>query len=343
MEISILNLSKESSCNKMEKLLEVTDLKAGFRIDGHEYLALRGISFDLSYGETLCIVGESGCGKSVTSLAIMDLLPVNGRVVDGSIKFKGEELLALSKKERRAYRGSKIGMIFQEPMTALNPLLTIGYQLKEALKLHQNLFGQDASLKAIEYLDKVGIPEPETRLKQYSYQLSGGLRQRVMIAMVLCAEPDIIIADEPTTALDVTIQAQVLRLLEKLKEELNIGIILITHDMGVVAEVADRVCVLYAGNKCEEGTAAEIFNNPQHPYTKGLLASVPNIDSDTFENNPIPGVFPTIQEEIPGCRFNTRCTKAMDICFKDIPLPINKIGDNHYYICHLGAEVDESK
>ncbi|WP_461207676.1 ABC transporter ATP-binding protein [Clostridium sp. DL1XJH146] len=328
----------------MGKLLEVTDLKAGFRIDGEQFLALRGISFELSKGETLCIVGESGCGKSVTSLAIMDLLPVNGNVVGGSIKFKGQELLTLSTKERRSFRGNKIGMIFQEPMTALNPLLTIGYQLKEALKLHKCIKGKEASQKAIEYLEKVGIPEAKERLKQYPYQLSGGLRQRVMIAMVLCAEPDIIIADEPTTALDVTIQAQVLKLLEDLKKELNIGIILITHDMGVVAEVADRVCVLYAGEKCEEGTSYEIFNNPKHPYTKGLLASVPNIDSDSFNNNPIPGVFPTIQEEIDGCRFNTRCTKAFDKCFsrKNV-LPIVQCAKDHYFICHLGAETNETK
>lgn len=327
----------------MGKLLEVSDLKVGFRIDGKEYLALRGIDFDLSKGETLCIVGESGCGKSVTSLAIMDLLPVNGRVVDGSIKFKDQELTTLSKKKRRTYRGKKIGMIFQEPMTALNPLLTIGFQLKEALKLHKGLTGNEATEKAVEYLDKVGIPEPRARLKQYSYQLSGGLRQRVMIAMVLCAEPDIIIADEPTTALDVTIQAQVLKLLEELKNELEIGIILITHDMGVVAEVADRVCVLYAGNKCEEGTVEEIFKDPKHPYTKGLLASVPDIDSETFENNPIPGVFPTIQEEIDGCRFNTRCTRTKDACFTGKKIPVVKCSSSHYYICHLGAEDYETK
>ena len=328
----------------MEKLLEVTDLKVGFKINGKEYLALRGIDFTLNKGETLCIVGESGCGKSVTSLAIMDLLPVNGRVVDGKIKFKGEELTTLPQKKRREFRGNKIGMIFQEPMTALNPLLTIGYQLKEALKLHQGLKGKAATEKAMEYLEKVGIPEPRARLKQYSYQLSGGLRQRVMIAMVLCAEPDIIIADEPTTALDVTIQAQVLKLLEELKEELEIGIILITHDMGVVAEVADRVCVLYAGNKCEEGTVEEIFTRPKHPYTKGLLASVPDIDAETFENNPIPGVFPMIQEEIEGCRFNTRCSNAIDACFKNQPLvPVVKCSSTHYYICHLGAEVDEAR
>jgi oligopeptide/dipeptide ABC transporter ATP-binding protein len=328
----------------MGKLLEVTDLKVGFRIDGKEYLALRGIDFNLNKGETLCIVGESGCGKSVTSLAIMDLLPVNGRVVDGKINFRGNELTALSKKKRREFRGDKIGMIFQEPMTALNPLLTIGFQLKEALKIHKGLTGNEATEKAIEYLEKVGIPEPRARLKQHSYQLSGGLRQRVMIAMVLCAEPDIIIADEPTTALDVTIQAQVLKLLEELKKELEIGIILITHDMGVVAEVADRVCVLYAGNKCEEGTVEEIFNNPKHPYTKGLLASVPDIDSETFENNPIPGVFPTIQEEIVGCRFNTRCPNAIDACYSAKSMvPVVKCSNSHYYICHLGAEVDESR
>jgi oligopeptide/dipeptide ABC transporter ATP-binding protein len=274
----------------------------------------------------------------------MDLLPVNGRVVDGKIIFKGEELTTLPQKKRRAFRGNKIGMIFQEPMTALNPLLTIGFQLKEALKLHQGLKGKAATEKAMEYLEKVGIPEPRARLKQYSYQLSGGLRQRVMIAMVLCAEPDIIIADEPTTALDVTIQAQVLKLLEELKEELQIGIILITHDMGVVAEVADRVCVLYAGNKCEEGTVEEIFTKAKHPYTKGLLASVPDIDAETFENNPIPGVFPMIQEEIEGCRFNTRCPHAIDACYSSQPMvPVVKCSSTHYYICHLGAEVDEGR
>lgn len=325
----------------MEKLLEVRNLKTGFTIDAEEFLALRGVSFNLDHGETLCIVGESGCGKSVTALSIMDLLPINGRVVNGSIKFKGKELTTLSKKDRITYRGSKIGMIFQEPMTALNPLLTIGFQLKEALRLHKGLRGKKADNKALQYLEKVGIPEAETRLKQLPYQLSGGLRQRVMIAMVLCAEPNIIIADEPTTALDVTIQGQVLHLIEQLKIELNIGIILITHDMGVVAEVANRVCVLYAGNNCEEGLVKEIFENPQHPYTKGLLASVPNIDSDTFENNPIAGVFPTIQEEIVGCRFNTRCVKAMEVCFTDVEMPVISISDTHNYCCHLGVRLDE--
>ena len=264
----------------MEKVLEVNNLVATFTINKKEYEVLRDISFSINKNETLCVVGESGCGKSVTTLCIMDLLPNNGRVVSGSISLNGTDLTKLSKKERNSYRGKKMGMIFQEPMTALNPLLTIGYQLCENIMLHRGLDKKEAKKLAIEYLEKVGIAQAESRLKQYPFQLSGGLRQRVLIAMVLSAQPDLLIADEPTTALDVTIQKQVLTLLNDLKKEMSAGILFITHDLGVVAEIADRVIVLYSGRKVEEGSVAQIFKNPKHPYTIGLMNAVPNVDLD---------------------------------------------------------------
>jgi len=325
----------------MSKVMEVKDLNATFKINSKEYEVLHNISLSIAKNETVCIVGESGCGKSVTTLCIMDLLPNNGRVVSGSIKLNGEELTTLNTKERAKYRGSKMGMIFQEPMTALNPLLTIGYQLRENLINHQGLNKKEADKAAVEYLKKVGIANPESRLKQYPFQLSGGLRQRILIAMVLSAKPDLIIADEPTTALDVTIQKQVLALLNNLKKEINAGILFITHDLGVVAEIADRVVVLYAGRKVEEGSVKEIFENPLHPYTIGLMKAVPDVDSDEYDIQPIEGTFPNITEKIPGCRFNPRCTKAFAKCFQEAPETI-EISKGHYVACHLHTRKDEN-
>lgn len=321
----------------MGKVLEVKDLVTTFRIGKKEYEVLRGISFDINENETVCMVGESGCGKSVTTLSVMDLLPNNGRVVSGSIKLNGQELTELSAKERNALRGKQMGMIFQEPMTALNPLLTIGRQLTEGLRLHKGLSKEEAWKVAVTYLEKVGIANPETRMKQYPFQLSGGLRQRIMIAMVMAVEPSLLIADEPTTALDVTIQKQVLVLLNKLKKDVSTGILFITHDLGVVAEIADRVIILYSGRKVEEGSIEAIFAKPLHPYTVGLMKAVPNVDEDDFDIQPIPGTFPNITEEIGGCRFHPRCPYATERCRTEVPAEL-EIEPGHTVSCHKVEE-----
>lgn len=322
----------------MENVLDIRGLHATFTIQKKDYEVLHDISFAIKRNETVCVVGESGCGKSVTTLCIMDLLPSNGKIQSGEIFVDGDDLTKLSKKEVRKYRGKKMGMIFQEPMTALNPLLTIGYQMREGIMLHKGLKKKEADALALEYLKKVGIPDPAKRLKQYPFQLSGGLRQRVMIAMVLSIEPDLLIADEPTTALDVTIQKQVLTLLNELKKNMDAGILFITHDLGVVAEIADRVVVLYAGRKVEEGTTEQIFKDPRHPYTKGLMAAVPNVDLDDFKIEPIPGTFPNITEDIPGCRFNPRCPHAEKcaLCRKEAPL-MKEVDKGHLVACHLSG------
>ena len=320
-----------------KKVHEVKDLVTTFRIGKKEYEVLRGVSFDIEENETLCMVGESGCGKSVTTLSIMDLLPNNGRVVSGSIKLNGQELTTLSPKERNALRGKQMGMIFQEPMTALNPLLTIGRQMTEGLRLHLGMSREEAYETAVSYLEKVGIANPGDRMKQYPFQLSGGLRQRVMIAMVMAAQPSLLIADEPTTALDVTIQKQVLVLLNRLKKDVSTGILFITHDLGVVAEIADRVIILYSGRKVEEGSIEAIFSRPLHPYTVGLMKAVPNVDVDDFDIQPIPGTFPNITEEIGGCRFHPRCPYATDRCRTEVPAEM-EIAPGHFVCCHKVEE-----
>ena len=314
-------------------VLEVRNLVTTFRIDKKEYEVIRDISFDIHEKETVCMVGESGCGKSVTTLCIMDLLPGNGRVVSGSIKLNGQELTTLSKKERSALRGKQMGMIFQEPMTALNPLLTIGRQMTEGLMLHQGMTKKQAYDTAVAYLEKVGIANPKDRMRQFPFQLSGGLRQRIMIAMVMAVQPSLLIADEPTTALDVTIQKQVLVLLNKLKKDVSTGVLFITHDLGVVAEIADRVVILYAGCKVEEGAIGEIFKNPLHPYTVGLMKAVPDVDAEEFDIQPIPGVFPNITEDIGGCRFHPRCPYATDRCRSERPEEI-EFSPGHTVSCH---------
>ena len=283
------------------------------------------------------MVGESGCGKSVTTLSVMDLLPLNGRVVSGSIKLNGQELTTMSAKERNSLRGRKMGMIFQEPMTALNPLLTIGHQLTEGLRLHLGMSKEEAYRTAVAYLEKVGIANPEARMKQYPFQLSGGLRQRVMIAMVMAVQPSLLIADEPTTALDVTIQKQVLVLLNRLKKDVSTGVLFITHDLGVVAEIADRVIILYSGRKVEEGDIRAIFSKPLHPYTVGLMNAVPNVDKDDFVIQPIPGTFPNITEEIGGCRFHPRCPYATERCRQEVPAEI-EAEPGHFVSCHKVEE-----
>jgi oligopeptide/dipeptide ABC transporter ATP-binding protein len=326
-----------------ETLLRVENLVTTFNTAEGKLSAVRGVSFSLQKGETLCIVGESGCGKSITSLSIMGLLPSNGEISSGAIYFEGTNLTKLSKEELRRIRGNKISMIFQEPMTALNPVFTIGYQIREPLIIHQKLSKRQAHERGIELLKQVGIPSPEKRMKQYPHELSGGMRQRVMIAMALACRPSLLIADEPTTALDVTIQAQILDLINELKEKLNMGVIMITHDMGVVAEMADRVMVMYAGEKVEEGDVTSIFANPRHPYTKGLLRSVPNVDDKEYELEPIPGTLPNLNEKIDGCRFHPRCPFATEKCRTQSP-PEFKVKEDHYVRCWLEKEVtiDES-
>lgn len=320
-----------------DTVLEVKNLVTTFRINKKEYPVIRDISFKIHENETLCMVGESGCGKSVTTLSVMGLLPENGAVRSGSIKLCGEELLGMSPRQLGQVRGKKMGMIFQEPMTSLNPLLTIGYQLTEGLRQHHGMSKAEAHATAVSYLEKVGIANAEERMKQFPFQLSGGLRQRIMIAMMMSLQPRLLIADEPTTALDVTIQKQVLLLLNRLKQDMKTGILFITHDLGVVAQIADRVIVLYSGSKVEEGATRQIFENPLHPYTNGLIAAVPNVDSDEFEIRPIPGTFPSITEEIGGCRFHPRCPYATERCRQEVPQAL-EYEPGHFVACHKVEE-----
>ena len=321
-----------------EALLSVRNLDAVFQIGKRNYPVLQKLNFQVNKRETVCMVGESGCGKSVTALSLMDLLPNNGKVIGGSICLAGEELTGFSRQERRALRGRQMGMVFQEPMTALNPLLTIGRQLTEGLKLHRGMDHKAAVQFSAQCLDNVGIADPEERMRQYPFQMSGGMRQRVMIAMVLAVEPKLFIADEPTTALDVTTQKQVLVLLNRLKKNMEAGILFITHNLGVVAEIADRVVVLYSGYKVEEGPVSEIFTNPRHPYTRGLLSCVPNVEKPDMVLKPIPGIMPNITEDIPGCRFHPRCTLANESCQKMIPQEAPCGAEGHFVSCFAVEE-----
>ncbi|WP_044748678.1 ABC transporter ATP-binding protein [Bacillus alveayuensis] len=314
----------------MEKVLEVKDLHISFDIHAGEVQAVRGVSFDLYKGETLAIVGESGCGKSVTSKALMRLLPTPpSRIKQGEILFEGKDLTKLSDKEMQEIRGAKISMIFQDPMTSLNPTMTIGNQIMEVLLKHQNMSKAEARNRAIELLQLVGIKNPELRIKQYPHQFSGGMRQRVVIAMALACNPKVLIADEPTTALDVTIQAQILELMKDIQKKMGMSIIFITHDLGVVANVADRVAVMYAGKVVEIGTVDEIFYNPKHPYTWGLLASMPSLDHKDEELYSIPGTPPDLLNPPKGDAFAPRNPYAMKIDYELEP-PMFKVSDTHY-------------
>jgi peptide/nickel transport system ATP-binding protein len=310
---------------KVETILDITDLRTWFFTRDGVVRAVDGVSFHVFPGETLAIVGESGCGKSVTALSILRLIPSPpGRIVSGAIRFAGRDLLGLSEAEMRQVRGNDISMIFQEPMTSLNPVLTIGRQIAETLTLHQGLDYKAALAKAVDMLRLVHIPEARRRIAEYPHQLSGGMRQRVMIAMALACNPKLLIADEPTTALDVTIQAQILDLMRELKQKIDAAIVLITHDLGVVAEMAQRVVVMYAGRKAEEAPVGRLFRRPLHPYTKGLLASVPRLGASLdHERAPrlaeIAGTVPSLREPIPGCPFETRCTFATNICRHEMP------------------------
>ena len=297
-------------------LLEVNDLHTSFFTPAGEVKAVNGVSFTLDRGKVLGIVGESGSGKSVTAYSVMQILEKTGKIVSGSIKFDGQELVGAGEKVMKTIRGNKISIIFQDPMTSLNPTYTIGHQLMEAILLHTNRNKKQAWDRAVEMLRLVNVNEPEKRMKQYPYEFSGGMRQRVMIAMALACEPDILIADEPTTALDVTIQAQILELMQSLQKELGMAIIMITHDLGVVAQMCDEVIVMYAGSICEQGTADEIFYNPKHEYTKGLMRSIPTVDSDGSRLHPISGTPIDLLNMPKGCPFAPRCEAAMKICMR---------------------------
>jgi len=302
----------------MPQLLEVTDLQTHFPTRDGIVKAVDGVSFGISEGEMLGLVGESGCGKSITALSIMRLVSEPGKIVGGSVRFRGKELLEASSSEMRDLRGNDIAMIFQDPMTSLNPVFKVGEQIAEALRLHRKLSTKDARDAAIEAMREVSIPSPDRRVNDYPHQLSGGMRQRVMIAMALACDPELLIADEPTTALDVTIQAQILELLNDLRKSRKLAVLLITHDLGVVAETVDRVCVMYTGKVVEGAPVAEIFADPKHPYTKGLLNSVPKLTADRIEKSirlsTIEGVVPSPTDLPPGCHFEPRCEFRKGIC-----------------------------
>jgi len=320
----------------MGKLLEVKDLAVSFQTYFGEVEAVRGVSFHVDKGETVALVGESGCGKSVTANSIMQLLPMPPAFYkNGQILFEGEDIVKKSDKEMQKIRGNKISMIFQDPMTSLNPTMKIGKQIIEGILKHQKLSRHEAKKKAIEMLELVSVPQPEKRINQYPHEFSGGMRQRVMIALAMVSNPELLIADEPTTALDVTVQAQILDLMKQIQDKLGTAIILITHDLGVVADISDRVIVMYAGKIMEEGTTDEIFKNPKHPYTRKLLGSVPRLDMDRNESlHSIEGTPPDLYRPPKGCPFFDRCDQAMVICKEHMP---NKEyhSDSHYSYCWL--------
>jgi len=315
-----------------EKLLSVQNLHTSFFTDSGEVQAVNGVSFDLDAGEILGIVGESGSGKSVTAYSVMRILADTGKIKEGRVLYKGQDLTTWSEKQMREFRGKCCSIIFQDPMTSLNPVFTIGNQLIEAITLHTNRRGKEAHDRAVELLEMVGINEPERRLKQYPFAHSGGMRQRVMIAMALACEPDILIADEPTTALDVTIQAQILELIQNLQKKMGMAVILVTHDLGVIADMCDNIIVMYGGRICERGTAHEIFYNPKHEYTKGLLRSIPNANNMKKKLIPIAGT-PINMLNLPkGCAFCPRCDAAMKVCLEEVPEEIT-INGNHKASC----------
>jgi len=327
----------ELGADPARAVLEIEDLRTHFFTAGGVVRAVDGVSYEVRNGETLGVVGESGCGKSVTALSILRLVAdPPGRIVGGAIRFAGTNLLDLSEGEMEAIRGNDISMIFQEPMTSLNPVLTIGRQIAEALVLHRGMSETDATTRAIEMLREVHIPEADRRVKQYPHELSGGMRQRVMIAMALACGPRLLIADEPTTALDVTIQAQILELMRELRDETRASIILITHDLGVVAEMAHRVVVMYAGRKVEEAPVEELFARPRHPYTLGLLGSMPHLGESIDDSGKrlveIPGLVPSLREEMPGCLFAPRCSSASERCRVDAP-PLEEHTRGHWAAC----------
>ena len=319
-----------------EYLLSVEDLHTSFFTDSGEVQAVNGVTFHLDPGEILGIVGESGSGKSVTAYSIMQILADTGRIVGGRILYKGEDLTGYSRHQMRAFRGKCCSIIFQDPMTSLNPVFTIGNQIMEAIRLHTDKRGPAVKARAIEMLELVGINEPEKRIKQYPYELSGGMRQRVMIAMALACEPDILIADEPTTALDVTIQAQILELIQSLQKKMGMAVILVTHDLGVIADMCDNIVVMYGGRICERGTAEEIFYNPKHEYTKGLLRSIPNASNMKKRLIPIAGAPINMLNMPKGCAFCARCDSAMKVCLSELPEEL-AINADHRAACWINV------
>ena len=318
-------------------LLEVNNLRTSFFTDAGEVKAVDGVSFTLDHGKVLGIVGESGSGKSVTAYSIMQILAPTGKIVGGSVKLDGQELVGADEKVMRSVRGNRISIIFQDPMTSLNPTYTVGHQLMEAILLHTKRNRREAKERALEMLRLVNVNEPEKRLKQYPYELSGGMRQRVMIAMALACEPDILIADEPTTALDVTIQAQILELMQDLQKRLGMAIIMITHDLGVVAQMCDEIVVMYAGSICEQGTADEIFYNPHHEYTKGLLRSIPTAANNGQRLQPITGTPIDLLNMPKGCPFAPRCEAALKICLEQRPERM-VINCDHHATCWMNVK-----
>lgn len=300
-------------------------------------MAVNGVSFNLDEGKILGIVGESGSGKSVTAYSIMQILEKNGSIKKGQVLYKGQDITKYSEKQMRDFRGKCCSIIFQDPMTSLNPVFTIGNQLKEAIELHTERRGKEAMARAIEMLTLVGVNEPEKRVKQYPYELSGGMRQRVMIAMALACEPDILIADEPTTALDVTIQAQILELMQSLQKKLGMAIIMVTHDLGVIADMCDEIIVMYGGRVCERGTAEDIFYRPSHEYTKGLLKSIPSVDKMGERLVPISGTPINLLNMPKGCAFCPRCENAMKICIEEVP-PEMQMPDGHFASCWMNVK-----
>jgi len=338
-----------------DTILAVDGLRTYFDTDEGTVKAVDGVSFELKRGETLAIVGESGSGKTVTALSVLALLPKSAKIIAGSIAFEGRELVGLPAAEMQKIRGAEIAMIFQDPLTAMNPVFTIGNQIVEAIRLHRDVSKEEAREQAIALLDRVGIPEPAQRVDEYPHQLSGGMRQRAMIAMSLSCCQKVLIADEPTTALDVTIQAQILALMEDLQREIGISIILITHDLGVVAEMADRVLVMYGGRKVEYAEVGELFADSMHPYTWGLLRSLPRLDADRHSERllPIPGVPPSLIHLPEGCHFSPRCRFRQEICFHEYP-ELREVAPAHWSACHfaetlleheghaIGVELDEA-
>ena len=322
-------------------LLDVQDLKTYFRTDDGIVHAVDGVSFNVEKGQTLAIVGESGCGKSVTCMTIMGLNSAKNTITEGKAIFKDRDLLTIPAEELRRIRGNEISMIFQDPMTSLNPVYTIGAQLREAVQLHENVSKQVANSRSVEMLKAVAIPRAETRMDDYPHQFSGGMRQRVMIAMALVNNPDLLIADEPTTALDVTTQAQILKLMNQLQRDFGSAIILVTHDLGVVAETADEVLVMYAARAAEKGGYEDIFYRPEHPYTWGLLSSLPRLAAEGADLKPIPGTPPSLLQPPSGCRFHLRCSYAFSPCIPEVPelLPVGgESASDHAVACHLEPE-----
>ncbi|MDT3388986.1 MAG: ABC transporter ATP-binding protein [bacterium] len=328
---------KKEVIKEKAHLLSVQDLHTSFFTDKGEVHAVNGVSFNLDPGEILGIVGESGSGKSVTAYSIMQILESTGRVTGGRILYKGDDLTKWNQKKLSEFRGKCVSIIFQDPMTSLNPVFTIGNQLMEAIKLHTAKRGKEAWDRAVELLSLVGINEPERRMRQYPHEHSGGMRQRVMIAMALACEPDVLIADEPTTALDVTIQAQILELIQSLQKKMGMAVILVTHDLGVIAEMCDNIIVMYGGSICERGTAAEIFYNAKHEYTKGLLRSIPNVKNMKEKLVPIAGTPINILNLPKGCAFCARCENCMKICLEQKPMELD-INQNHKASCWMNVK-----